>query len=124
VSSRKSGLEWLRRNGRTTKERVCVSKYYTADESWSHSPVWFFEVPTTFVTEDRFRFVNLLCGVAPNSSEYHHLRVPMDLFVARKHDLKIRDKGDKFQLYLSAEELRLFRDIRGDGRIEFGVFKV
>ena len=74
--------------------------------------------------EEPTGFLNLLCRVAPNSSEFHHLRVPTELFVRRKHDLKIRDKGDKFSLYLSAEQPTLFREIRGNGRIEFGAFKV
>jgi hypothetical protein len=124
MNSRRSGLEWLRKKGRTTGEPTVVSKYYTADEAWPGTPVWWFEFPTSSVASDRFGFLNLLCGVAPNSSEYHHLRVPIELFVARKHDLGLRDGGDKFSLYLSGEDRRLFREIRGDGQIEFGVFKV
>jgi hypothetical protein len=124
MNSRRSGLEWLRKKGRTTGERVVVSKYYTADEAWPGTPVWWFEFPASSVTNDRFGFLNMLCGAAPNSDEFHHLRVPMELFVARKDDLGLRENGDKFSLYLSAEEPRLFREIRGDGGVEFGVFKI
>ena len=36
----------------------------------------------------------------------------------------MREKEKKFSLYLSAEEARLFRELRGGGQIEFGVFWV
>lgn len=124
MNSRQSGVEWLSKRGRATDERVVVSKYYLADESWSQTPVWWFEFAAASATEDRFGFLNLLCGVAPNSPDYHHLRVPMGLFLACKHHLWHRDNGERVSLYLSAEEPTLFREIRGDGRIEFGVFKV
>jgi hypothetical protein len=75
-------------------------------------------------TEDRVGFVNLLCGLPANGSDYHHLWVPMGLLLACKHHLGFRDDGGRFSLYLSAEESRLFRELRGDGQIEFGVFTV
>ncbi len=34
MNSRQSGLEWLRSKGRSTDERVVVSKYYTALEAF------------------------------------------------------------------------------------------
>ena len=124
MDTRKSGLEWLRKKGRATDERVAVSKYYTSDEAWPRTPVLWFEFPTDSATKDRFGFLNLLCQFATNSPEFHHLRVPMGLFLACKHHLGLREKEEKFSLYLSAEEPRLFRELRGGGQIEFGVFRV
>ena len=123
MNTRQRGLAWLRKKGRATDEPVIVSKYYTAEEAFPRTPVWWFEFPSA-ATDDRLALLNLLCEVSPDSSEFHHLRVPMGLFLACKHHLGYRDEGDKFSLYLSAEKPRLFREIRGDGRIEFGVFKV
>jgi len=124
MNSRRSGLEWLRKRGRTSGERVVVSKYYTPDEAWPRTPVWWFEFPASHAITDRFGFLNLLCEVAVSSSDYHHLRVPMGLFLACKHHLGSRDAGNRFSLYLSAEESRLFRELRGEGQIELGVFKL
>ena len=124
MSTRQAGLDWLRKKGWTTGERVRVSKYYTADEAWPHSPVWWFEFTAESATADRFGFLNLLCEVAPNSPEFHHLRVPTGVFLACKHHLGFREDSNKFSLYLSAEEPTLYRETRGDGRIEFGAFKV
>ncbi len=87
-------------------------------------PVWWFEFAHATAAENPSGWLNLLCGVAENSSEYHHLRVPMGLFLACKHLLGFRDDGDRFSLYLSAEMPTLFREIRGEGRVEFAVFRV
>ena len=124
MNSRQSGIDWLHKKGRRTDERVAVSKYYAADESWSKRPAWWFEFAAAYATKDPFGFLNLLCGVAPDSSEFHHLRVPMGLFLASKHHLGFLRAGDKFSLWLSAEEPTLFREVRGDGRIEFAMFRV
>jgi hypothetical protein len=123
VNPHQRGVEWLNEQGWPT-QHVAVSKYYTADEAWPRTPVWWFEFPMRKAAENPFGFVNLLCTPAANGSGYHHLWVPMGLFLACKHHLGFRDDGDKFSLYLSAEESRLFRELRGDGQIEFGVFKV
>ena len=123
MNSRQIGLEWLRKNGRATSERTLVSKYYTADESGPRRSLWWFEFPASYVTDNPSGFLNLLCRIAPDSSEFHHLRVPTNLFVTRKSALKIRDDSDKFSLYLSADEPTLFREIRGNGQVEFSDYE-
>jgi hypothetical protein len=113
-------LEWLRKRGRATKERIVVSKYYVADEAATHTPVWWFEFLASHATNEHF--LNLLCQVAPNSSEFRHLRVPMEYF--RDQERHLGSRADKFSLYLSAEKPRLFRELRGDGSVDFGAFEV
>ena len=124
MNSRKDGLDWLGRMGRSTSERVVVSKYYTKAESWPRRPVWWFQFRTQLAVEDRFGVLNMLCQIEPRDSEYHHLRVPFGLFLACAHLLGQRNNGTLLSLYLSAEEPTLFQEIRGDGRIEFGVFRL
>jgi hypothetical protein len=114
----------LRKRGRGTGERLVVSKYYTADEAWPRKPVWWFEFPATHASKDRFGFLNMLCEVPEDNSDYHHLRVPMGLFLACKRHLGTRDEGQRFSLYLSAEKTRLFQECRGTGQIEFKAFRV
>jgi hypothetical protein len=88
MNSRQSGLEWLRRNGRATGERFVVSKNYTAEESFTHTPVWWFEFLERHATEEQF--LNLLCQVALGSGDFHHLRVPMQFFLEHKQRLWFR----------------------------------
>jgi hypothetical protein len=123
ISIRKSGALWLRDNGRETKERCVFSKYYTADESFTRSPVWWFNFPERYATTDG-AFLNLVCQLAPGSSEFRHLRVPMQFFLDHKHEICFREDILAFSPHLSAEEASLFREIRGTGRIEFGRFEV
>jgi hypothetical protein len=122
MNIRPSGLAWLRKNGRATDERVVVSKYFTADESFTHTPVWWFEFLERYATEEQF--LNLLCQVAPGGSDFHHLRVPMQFFLEHKEHLWFREDKLSFAPHISAERSRLFREIRGDGQVDFAVFKV
>jgi hypothetical protein len=69
-------------------------------------------------------FLNLLCQVAPGSSDFHHLRVPMQFFLEHKQRLWFREDKLSFAPHLSAEKSRLFREVRGDGQVDFSVFKV
>jgi hypothetical protein len=112
------GLDWLGRTGSPTDEQVAVSKYYEASESWTGTPVWWFE----FAARDGLGFINLLCQTAPNDAEFHRLRVPKGFLLANKPHLGFRYEKDIFSLYLSAEAPSLFRELRGDGGHEFGVF--
>jgi hypothetical protein len=122
MNTRQSGLEWLRKKGRSTSERVVVSKYYTEDESFTHSAVWWFEFLERYAIDEQF--LNLLCQVAPGSSDFHHLRVPMRYFLEHKQHIWFREDKVSFAPHLSAEKSRLFRELRGDGQVEFALFKV
>ena len=122
MNIRPSGLAWLREKGRATEERIVVSKYFTADESFTHTPVWWFEFLERHAIEEQF--LNLLCQIAPSSSDFHHLRVPMRYFLEHKQHIWFREDKLSFAPHLSAEKSRLFREIRGDGRIEFRNFNV
>ncbi len=124
MRTRDAGLDWLEKHGRATDEQVRVSKYYLEHESWPGTPVWWFEFPLSSATEDRFGFINLLCAVAPGSSEYHHLRIPFGIFLACQHHFWRREDGKTVSLYLSAEEPTLFREMRGSGGVEFGPFRL
>jgi hypothetical protein len=122
INSRQRGLDWLDRMGRATDERKSVSKYFSAEESFTHAPVWFFEFSERYAIEGQF--LNLLCQVAPDSSDFRHLRVPMRYFLEHKEGLWFREDKLLFAPHLSAEKPSLFREMRGNGRIEFGAFEV
>lgn len=122
MNTRHKGLEWLERMGRSSSERVAVSKYYTAEESYTHTPVWWFEFLERYAIEEEF--LNLLCQVAPDSGGFHHLRVPMSYILEHKAQLWFRVDKVSFAPHLSADPSTLFREIRGTGQIAFGHFLV
>ena len=122
MSTRQDGLNWLRAKGREPSGHVCVSKYYQAEESRWHSPGWWFEFPSSAVSDNE-RSVDLL---AQNSSDggFIHFRVPNAFLSQRKSHLGFRDEDDRVSLFLSAEAPDLFLELRGDGRIAFGGFQL
>lgn len=122
MNTRDRGLEWL--GGRHTGvERVLVSKFYPEHESWPGTPVWWFEFTAASVT-DAQSFINLLCEDERDAANFHHLRVPVGVFLACRSQIGYREDVGRFSLFLSAEAGRLFREIRGSGGVEFGAFRV
>jgi hypothetical protein len=121
VNIRTSGERWLREHGRETKERRAFSKYYAAKESWTRTPVWWFRFAERYAIEEPDQFMNLLCEI-PGGSDFRHLRVPMSYFLEHRDGIWCQD--DSFSPHLSAERPSLFREMRGDGRIEFADFEL
>jgi hypothetical protein len=122
MGTRSRGDEWLQQRG-ITNEPFRVSKYYVSSESWTGKPVWFFEFPETLVSDDSAEYLHLLCEKTSASDEFHHLRVPISIFPACKHHLAFREDTKMFSLWLSAEPETLFREMRGQGSIEFRGFE-
>ena len=112
----------MERAGRPTDGPVHVSKFFRPDESWTGTAVWWFEFSESEAVETAEGDIDLLCEVAPDTDDFHHLRVPARLFLDRKEDFHVRSEKDAFSLYLSAEADRAFRELRGTGGVEFAQF--
>lgn len=126
MTRRSEAIAWLRDKGWNSDERVCVSKLYSADESWTGSPVWWFEFPAAEIltANSAHSHINLICESGSKESKFHHFRIPIS-FIREKHNcLGFREKEEKYSLYLSAEPDTLFRELRGKGKVEFADFEV
>jgi hypothetical protein len=121
MNLRNDGLKWFEEH-HNSREPIRVSKFYPAHESWKKGPVWWFEFPPHDVSNPN-GWINLLCQRQNDPSSFHHLHIPMGLFAGCKHLIGFREDKNVYSLFLSAEPESLFREMRGSGNIEFGVFE-
>ncbi len=82
---------------------------------------WWFEFPDDLVRSRTFEPLNLLCQKSPTALDFFHLRIPMGVFSACQKFLGHR-KG-KFSLFISADKAEMFCEVRGEGKINFEIFK-
>ena len=100
-----------------------TSKYYQPEESWPKENVWWPQIPIKAIDSKKTGYINILCQVAPNKNDFHHLKVPTKFF--NEHLKKFHRLNDKIvDLYLSADPTRLFIEERGDGSLNFRIFLV
>jgi hypothetical protein len=118
----KEARKWFKENFKDDKNKIYTSKYYTPDESWPKTRVWWLQFPETAVDINKYNYVNLICQVAPGDNDFHHLKVPSKYL--REHLDKFHRIGEKIDLYLSANPETLFVEERGEGRLDFSKFLI
>jgi len=122
MNTRQLGITWFRAHKGTPSGRIHVSKYYDGDESWTHRPVWWFEISASVLEDDDE--IHLLCQKADPPEDFHCLRVPTAFLRARLTDLWVRKDKGRLSLFLSAEEHNRFEEMRGKGGVLFTQFLV
>lgn len=122
-NSRRAGLCFLeRRLGEIPSGHVAVSKYYPPEESWTRSPIWWFDIPLNKLRDQSCHQVHLVCQ--NNEGEgFYYLCIPASFLLESLNSLDAVKKGrrrrETVRLYLSARREDHFRDLRGSGRIDF-----
>ncbi|HEY1112868.1 MAG TPA: hypothetical protein VGE66_04885 [Chitinophagaceae bacterium] len=121
MSTRSDALCWLKAHYGAVNGPVCTSKYYEAHESWTRTPVWFFQVPVRHIEGNQETYIHLVCRAPLNGNAYHYLRVPASYF--REHFSKLGFTTPQIiNLHLSAQTANMFDDERGKGKVSFSRF--
>ena len=85
--------------------------------------VWWIDIPVAMVTASTSALLNLLlCDSRSRNPQLHHLQIPIPYLRQHIQDFRLRNKN-KIHLELSTEEVRLFQDVVGPGRIQFAQFR-
>lgn len=114
--------KWFKENFRNDKNKIYTSKYYTPEESWPKTHVWWFNLPLNAIDISKYPYVNLICEAAPGKNDFHYLKVPSKYL--NEHLEKFHRIEEKISLYLSANPNTLFVEERGKGRLRFGEFLI
>jgi hypothetical protein len=122
MSIRADALRWFSSNYGDTKNKIYTSKYYTPEESWPKTHVWWVQISMNAIDSSLFHDVNIICQIAPNKNVFHYLKVPTKYF--HEHLKKFHLTGGNISLYLSAASDTLFIEERGEGRLNFSKFLI
>lgn len=99
---------------------VHVSKLYTADESWTGSPAWWFDLSIEKVRADPTGTTCLLGEIA-DSDDFVIFEVPNSFLAENLEGFETRYQ-DRIRLHIAAEAPDRFTDQRGPRKIDFSSF--
>jgi len=124
MTTRQKAKKWLEKEGKFIDNSFLkVSKFYVPEQSWKRVDSWWFEFDETFVENSSKEFLHLLCETVPDSDKFYHLKIPFVFLKDNKAFLGYRDDNNKYSLIISAESKNMFRELRGDGKVDFTKFK-
>lgn len=122
IPIRQRAEKWLKREEKSINKSFRASKFYGPEKKgWKN--VWWFEFEEKFVENSNEKFLHLLCQTDPNSDNFYHLKIPFEFLKSNKSHLGYRDKERRYSLILSAESKDIFRELRGNGKIDFAKFR-
>ena len=119
VNIRTTAINWLRAHYPVESEAVFTSKYYTPQESWSNSRVWFFQIPMEDLNPKQMRFLHFLCENHLQGEEFIYLKVPVSFFLLNEESLEVDKKAKVMRIYLSAEAVDMFTEVRRGSKLNF-----
>jgi len=114
--------QWFKENFKDDGNKIYTSKYYTPEESWPKTHVWWLQFPETAIDTSKYDYVNFICQVAPSKNDFHYLKVPTKYL--HNHLNKFHRIKEMIDLYLSANPHSLFIEERGEGRLDFSRFLI
>ena len=121
---RKEALAWFRSKHSIASDEIFASKFYTPQESWSNSRVWFFQIPLDVVNSNPVKKFHLLCQNHLEGVAFIYLRVSSLFFLKNLSSFDVDQKEKVVRIYLSAESVDMFKEVRGKGKVDFKSFIV
>lgn len=118
-----AALTWFKSHYVTTEgEVIFSSKFYTPEESWSNSRVWFFQIPTDNLDPKKYRFIQLLCENHLEGETFVHLKVPVSFILMNEKSFEFDRKQKVMRIYLSAEAVDMFKEVRKGSKLDFSKY--
>jgi hypothetical protein len=121
---RKEALNWFNTKYQIESEEIYTSKFYTPQESWSNSRVWFFQIPLEVINSQPPRKIHLLCENHLKGEAFIYLKVSSLFFLKNLSSFDIDQKEKVVRIYLSAEAVNMFTEVRGKDKVDFKTFRI
>lgn len=119
---RQEALNWFKSKHPGIDDAILTSKFYTPQESWSNSRVWFFQLPLHIVNPKTFKHLHLICENHLKGEPYLYLKVPTLFILKNEKVFEVDQKQKVIRLYLSAEAADMFREVRKGSNLDFSSF--
>lgn len=116
---RSAALSWFVTNYPSVRENVFTSKFYTPQESWSNSRVWFFQIPMEVVEPNKVKHIHLICENHLAGEPFIYLKVPTLFLLMNEKSFEVDQKEKVMRIYLSAEAADMFKEVRKVSKLDF-----
>jgi len=105
----------------STPSLIATSKFFRAEESWTGSAAWWFDLPIKKVKKNKKAYY--YCLGAKRKSGFVILKVPNKFLIENFKKFETRYQN-RIRLHIKAEGKNQFVDERGKGRVDFSRFKL
>ncbi|MBP6025564.1 hypothetical protein [Ferruginibacter sp.] len=116
---RTAAINWMNTYYPEVENAIMTSKFYTPEESWSNSRVWFFQIPLQEIDTKKNRFINLVCQNHLKGDDFLNIKVPSSFFIINEKSFEVDYKEKVIRLYLSAEAVDMFKEVRKGSKLDF-----
>lgn len=121
---RKDALDWFKSKYKIESDEIYTSKFYTPQESWSNSRVWFFQIPLEVIYSQVVKKIHLLCENHLKGEPFIYIKVTSLFFLKNLKSFDVDQKEQVVRIYLSAEAVNMFVEVRGKGKVDFKSFRI
>lgn len=124
MNIRNDALDWFQSKFQKDNGEVYTSKYYTAQESWSNTRVWFFQLPLEVVNSNPPKKIHLVCENHLSGEPFIYLKVSSLFLLKNLNSFEVGQKEKVVRIYLSAEAVDMFTEVRGKGKVDFKTYRI
>ena len=121
---RKDALDWFKPKLQIENGEIYTSKFYTPQESWSSTRVWFFQIPLEVIYSPVSKKIHLICENHLNGEPFIYLKISSLFFLKNLKSFDVDQKEKVVRIYLSAEAVNMFMEVRGKGKVDFKSFRI
>ena len=119
---RQPALAWFLDKYSSVSEPVIASKFHTPTESWNNSRVWFFQVPLNVIEPNKIKYIHMVCQNYLSGEPFLYFRVPTLFLLLNERFFEIDRKAKVLRLYLSAEAVDMYKEVRKGSKLDFRKF--
>ena len=121
---RKEAINWFSSKFQLESGEIFTSKFYTPQESWSNTRVWFFQIPIEIVNSNPVKKIHLIFENHLKGEPFIYIKVSSLFFLKNLNSFDVDQKEKAVRIYLSAEAVNIFTEVRGKGKVDFKEFLI
>lgn len=119
---RNKALQWVKFKYPDIEGDIVTSKFYTPAESWSNTRVWFFQIPLSKVEPNKIKYIHLISENHLSGEPFIYLKVPTLFLLKNKNLFEVDNKQKNILIYLSAEAVDMFKEVRKGSKLDFSKY--
>ena len=117
MSTRKTGLAWVKSHDPSEAGDIYVSKHYAREK------MWFFTLPAAYLAKaNKHKLLKLLCQHESYPKIFYYLKIPFSFLYDMRGRFDKDKAGEKFDLHISSKMENRFHEEKSENFVKFGRF--
>lgn len=121
---RNQALVWFNSKYPEITEGIITAKFFKSQDSFNKSRLWYFQLPLDMVNPNKFKHLHLVCENQLKGEPFLYLKVPSFFLLKNESSFELDIKTKLLKLYISAEAVTMYKEVKKGGNVDFGCFLV